>query len=55
MSLLDKFRMEGHVAELARRLTEQRVDHELVVTSTPLDAALFRFLSFRTRRLKAHS
>lgn len=47
--------LEGHVAELARRLTEQKVDHELVVTSTPLDAALFRYLSFRTRRLKAHS
>ena len=38
-------RMEGHVAELARRLTEQSVDHELVITSTPLDAALFRYLS----------
>lgn len=46
-------RMSGHVEELARRLFENGVDHELAVTSTPLDAALFRYLSHRTRRLKA--
>jgi uncharacterized protein (DUF58 family) len=45
-------RIEGHVAEVARRLLEQQVDHELVVTSTPLDAALFNYLSRRARRLK---
>jgi uncharacterized protein (DUF58 family) len=45
-------RIGGHVEELARRLFENGVDHELVATSTPLDAALFRYLSHRTRRLK---
>lgn len=44
-------RFEGHVAELARRLLERRVDHELFSTATPLDAALFRYLSHRSRRL----
>ena len=43
----------GHVGELAKRLTERRIDHELVVTSTPLDAVLFRYLVHRSRRLKA--
>lgn len=45
-------RLRGHVAELARRLLERRVDHELAVTSTPLDAALFTYLSHRARRLR---
>ncbi len=45
--------VRGHVGELARLLTEQRIDHELVVTSTPLDAVLFRYLVHRSRRLKA--
>ncbi|MDX1578081.1 MAG: DUF58 domain-containing protein [Gemmatimonadota bacterium] len=44
--------LQGHVGELARRLTERQVDHELVDTSTPLDGALFRYLSYRSRRLK---
>jgi len=47
--------LEGHVAQMAKRLTENRIDHELVVTSTPLDAALFRYLSYRARRLKGKS
>ena len=45
-------RIRGHVGDVARRLLELRVDHELVVTSTPLDAALFGYLSLRTRRLR---
>ena len=44
--------VEGHVGEVARGLTERRVDHELLDTSTPLDAALFQYLSYRSRRLK---
>ncbi len=46
-------RVEGHVGELARLLMERGVDHELLVTSTPLDAALFRYLSYRARRLRS--
>ena len=44
--------VEGHVGELARLLAERGIDHELAVTSTPLDAVLFRYLSYRSRRLK---
>jgi len=44
--------LEGHVGDLAGRLVERGVDHELIVTSTPLDDALFRYLSHRSRRLK---
>lgn len=47
--------LEGHVGAMAKRLTENRIDHELVVTSTPLDVALFRYLSYRSRRLKGKS
>ncbi len=44
--------LEGHVGRLSRLMVERRIDHELLVTSTPLDAALFRYLSYRSRRLK---
>ena len=47
--------IEGHVGELARKMVERRIDHELIVTSTPLDAALFRYLSHRARRLKGRT
>jgi uncharacterized protein (DUF58 family) len=47
--------LESHVGELSRLLVDHRIDHELMVTSTPLDAALFQYLSFRARRLKGKS
>ena len=47
--------LQGHVGELGKLLVDHRIDHELVVTSTPLDAALFQYLSYRARRLKGKS
>ena len=44
--------VEGHVGEISKLMIERGIDHELVVTSTPLDAVLFRYLSHRSRRLK---
>ena len=44
--------VEGHVGEISKLMIERAIDHELVVTSTPLDAVLFRYLSYRSRRLK---
>lgn len=38
-----------HTASLARRLGDHRIDYALVDTSTPLDTALFRYLSERQR------
>jgi uncharacterized protein (DUF58 family) len=39
--------VEQHIAELRRRFTELGVDYTLVVTSQPLDAALYRYLATR--------
>ena len=47
--------LEGHVGELTRTLTDHGIDHEMIVTSTPLDVALFQYLSYRARRLKGRS
>ncbi|WP_423928195.1 DUF58 domain-containing protein [Candidatus Palauibacter sp.] len=44
--------VEGHVGELSKLMIERGIDHELAVTSVPLDAVLFRYLSHRARRLK---
>ena len=44
--------VEGHVGEISKMMIDRAIDHELVVTSTPLDAVLFRYLSHRSRRLK---
>lgn len=44
--------VEGHVGEISKLLIEHRIDYELVDTSEPLDAVLFRYLSHRFRRLK---
>lgn len=41
--------IQGHVSTLARRLTEMRVDYGLFDTATPLDYALFTYLSNRER------
>ncbi|MBX6362475.1 MAG: DUF58 domain-containing protein [Gemmatimonadetes bacterium] len=38
-----------HTASLARRLGDHQIDYALVDTSTPLDTALFRYLSERQR------
>jgi len=42
--------VQGHVAELERRLTGDRVDYVLLDTSRPLDHALFRYLTMREKR-----
>jgi hypothetical protein len=39
--------VEEHVAALGRRLGESRIDYALLDTSTPLDQALFHYLSRR--------
>lgn len=39
--------VQEHIAQLKRRLTEQRVDYALIDTTTPLDHALFTYLSAR--------
>ena len=44
--------VEGHVGEISKLMAERGIDHELAVTSVPLDAVLFRYLSHRARRLK---
>ncbi len=41
--------IQGHVSELSRRLTEMRVDYALFDTATPLDFALFTYLTNRER------
>ena len=39
--------IDAHIAELARRFGEERIDYSLFDTGTPLDYALFRYLSDR--------
>lgn len=41
--------IQGHIAELTRRLTEIEADYALFDTATPLDFALFTYLSNRER------
>ena len=41
--------IQNHVAELSRRLTQVRTDYALFDTATPLDYALFTYLSNRER------
>jgi uncharacterized protein (DUF58 family) len=41
--------VKGHVDTLAARASTQQVDYTLLTTSTPLDFALFRYLSSRDR------
>lgn len=41
--------IDAHIATLARRFTEERIDYSLFDTGTPLDYALFRYLSDRER------
>ncbi len=42
-------RVQAHVAELARRLGDERIDYALLRTDVPLDEALFAFLAARQR------
>jgi uncharacterized protein (DUF58 family) len=50
-ALADQYRalVQGHIAELTKRASAQQVDYTLLTTSTPLDFALFRYLSSRDR------
>jgi uncharacterized protein (DUF58 family) len=41
--------LQAHTSQLARRLGDHGIDYSLVDTSTPLDTALFRYLSERQR------
>lgn len=41
--------VDDHIARLARLFTEERIDYSLFDTGTPLDYALFRYLSDRQR------
>ena len=47
-------RVQAHVAELARRLGDERIDYALLRTDVPLDQALFAFLAARARLQRVH-
>lgn len=50
-ALADQYRalVQEHISELTKRASAQQVDYTLLTTSTPLDFALFRYLSSRDR------
>ncbi|MGH7470988.1 MAG: DUF58 domain-containing protein, partial [Longimicrobiales bacterium] len=39
--------IQAHVNTLTKKMTDQRIDYALLNTATPLDFALFKFLSYR--------
>ena len=39
--------IQAHIKSIERKMAEQQVDYALLNTSTPLDFALFKFLSYR--------
>ena len=39
--------IQAHIDTLKKRMTDQRIDYMLLNTATPLDFALFKFLSYR--------
>lgn len=39
--------INAHIETISKRMAEQRIDYALFDTSTPLDFALFKFLSYR--------
>ncbi len=41
--------VQEHIAALSSRLSQNRVDYTLANTATPLDYALFKYLSARQR------
>ncbi|MGE5244128.1 MAG: DUF58 domain-containing protein [Betaproteobacteria bacterium] len=53
-SLREQYRalVREHVAALAARFSEHRIDYTLVNTADPLDNALFRYLSARERMMR---
>ena len=44
--------IDEHTSTLSKRCTEQRIDYAVFNTSTPLDYALFKFLSARERMIR---
>jgi len=44
--------VQAHITALQRLFTESRIDYALFNTSTPLDYALFRYLSLRERLMR---
>jgi hypothetical protein len=53
-ALAEQYRslVRAHVAALTERFSGNRVDYSLVNTSTPLDHALFTYLSTRERLMR---
>ena len=53
-ALAEQYRalMREHIAALTARAAEHRVDYTLLNTATPLDYALFNYLSIRDRRTR---
>ena len=49
--MADEYRklIQEHIAALSTRFSQNRVDYALVNTATPLDYALFKYLSARQR------
>jgi len=49
--MADEYRklIQEHIAALSSRFSQNRVDYSLVNTATPLDYALFKYLSARQR------
>ncbi len=54
-SLGDRYRelIQGHIADIQRRLTELDIDYQQIGTRTPLDAALHSYLGHRLARMKS--
>jgi hypothetical protein len=50
--MADEYRklIKEHIAALSTRFSQNRVDYSLVNTATPLDYALFKYLSARQRQ-----
>ncbi|MFQ5704855.1 MAG: DUF58 domain-containing protein [Gemmatimonadales bacterium] len=46
--------MSNHLSSMAKRLVDGRIDYYQVTTSTPLDYALFEYLSRRERMSRVH-
>jgi hypothetical protein len=45
--------INAHIETLTKKMAEQRVDYSMVNTSTPLDFALFHYLSRREALARA--
>ena len=53
-ALAEQYRslVQEHIAALATRCSQNRVDYTLINTATPLDYALFKYLSTRERLMR---